>query len=87
MAAKKKTKKSKSLARSKKLQSVKPLSVVTAASPLNLTQGTTGSAGATQHGDFSVTKATDNASPTLFQQATGTSTPSDVTTTVLPVVP
>ena len=68
MAAKRKAKKSKSLVRSKKLQRVKPLSVMTAASPLNLTQGATGgaSAGAAQHGDFSITKAVDKFEPHSF---------------------
>ena len=89
MAAKKNEKNGKGLKRSKKLQGVKPLSVMAAASPLNLTQGATGSASATQHTDFSITKGVDNASPSLFQQATGTgtSTPSDMTTVDLPVVP
>jgi hypothetical protein len=89
MAGKKNAKNSKGLRRSKKLQGVKPLSVMAAASPLNLTQGATGGAGRIQHADFSVTKAVDNATPSLFQQATGTgtSTPSDMTTVSLPVVP
>ncbi len=87
MAAKKNAKKSKSLKRSKKLRAVKPLAVMTAASPLSLTQGATGNAGTVQHADFSVTKGVDSASPSLFQQATGTGTSSDMTTVTLPVVP
>jgi type VI protein secretion system component Hcp len=87
MTAKKNAKKSKGLKRSKKLQGVKPLSVMAAASPLNLTQGATGSAGSVQHADFSVTKIVDNASPSLYQQATGTGSSGGMTTVSLPVVP
>jgi hypothetical protein len=87
MRGRKNTQKSKGLKRSKRLQGVKPLSVMAAASPLNLTQGATGSAGAVQHAEFSITKGVDNATPSLFQQATGTGTPSDMTTVDLPVVP
>lgn len=89
MTAKKNAKNSKGLKRSKRLQGVKPLSVMATASPLNLTQGATGGAGRIQHADFSVTKVVDNASPSLYQQATGTgaTTPSDMTTVDLPVVP
>jgi|HubBroStandDraft_1064217.scaffolds.fasta_scaffold14306_2 type VI protein secretion system component Hcp len=87
MAAKKNEKNGKGLKRSKKLQGVKPLAVMAAASPLNLTQGATSSAGAVQHADFSVTKVVDNASPSLFQQATGTGSSGGMTTVTLPVVP
>jgi hypothetical protein len=84
MAGKKNAKKSKSLTRSKKLQGVKPLSVMAAASPLNLTQkGSQGSsAGAPSVSEITITKTVDGAGPSLFQQATGSGTPSDVTTIV-----
>jgi type VI protein secretion system component Hcp len=90
MTSKKNPMKSKGLKRSKKLQGVKPLSVMAAASPLNLTQGSQGrSAGTPSVSEITVTKVVGNASPSLFQQATGTgtSTPSDMTTVDLPVVP
>lgn len=88
MAAKKNAKRSKRLTRSKKLQGVKPLAVMAAASPLNLTQVSNSAAGKPSLSDFTITRVTDNASPSLFQQATGTgtSTPSDMTTVALPVV-
>jgi hypothetical protein len=82
----KKAKKGKSLHASKKLKGVKPLSVMTGASPLNTVQSGTGSgAGKVSFGEFSITKTADNASPSLFQQATGTTnTAAETAATAIP---